>query len=179
MLAVVLLFSVTGCGRETGALDQAGKGEAPALGDRAAVDASVSANRLLTGEGISKRGNKVYLRGVPLSVRENELARALPNKEVLRLALEYDVLPTEDDVEKGLGGLGVPADEENAAMHSARILAENRLLCALVEENAFEAWRTEVNLVDRIRKKSRTQDDWQAYIEKLEDKNKTELILQR
>ncbi len=179
MLALVMLLSVTGCGREATALDQAGKGDAPALSDVAAVEACEAANRLLTGDGISKRGKQVYLRGVPLSVRESELARALPNKEVLRLALKYDVLPTREEAQKRLSGLGAPAGEKNAALDSAMVVAENKVLCELVEQNVFEVWRKKVNPIARIRKQTRTKDDWQAYIAKLDNKNKTELVLQQ
>lgn len=178
VLALVMLLSVTGCGREASALDQAGKGDAPALSDAASVEACAAANRLLTGDGISNRGKRVHMRGVPLSVRESELARALPNKEVLRLALKYDVLPTREDAEKRLSGLRKPG-ENSKAMDSAAVVAENRVLCELVERNAFEVWKKKVNPIARIRKQTRTEEDWKAYIKKLDEKNKTELILQR
>lgn len=169
LLAMALL---AGCGAPTTALDSAGHGDAPAAVHTRAVEAAQAANQIMLGEGISARGHRLYFKGVPLSVREKELAQCLPDKELLYLMQRYKAYGDKQALHDALD-LSVDENEPEA------IIATNRLLQKEVRDKVRAEWRAHPTPWQRLRGVERSDDDFQAYLEKCRDKNKTHLYLLR
>lgn len=176
-LLAVTALAFTACDKEAdGPLAKAGSGEPLQVGDRVDTEAALEANRLMTGDGLTRRGHKVFLDGVPLSVREKDLARALPDKAYLRLAAKYDAFPSEADLKETLGILPDKAGDADVA---AAVISANGQLKSLLEDKVKEAWLANDTLVGQVIGRNRSEGDWEAFIEKERDKDKTELILRR
>lgn len=176
-LLAVTALAFTACDKEAdGPLAKAGSGEPLQVGDRVDTEAALEANRLMTGDGLTQRGHKVFLDGVPLSVREKDLARALPDKTYLRLAAKYDAFPSETDLKETLGILPDKAGDADVA---AAVISANGQLKSLLEDKVKDAWLANDTLVGQVIGRNRSEGDWEAFIEKERDKDKTELILRR
>lgn len=176
-LLLMMVLSLTACGdEEKGPLAAAGSGAPLQAGDKVDAEAAYEGNRLMTGEGVAIRGHKVYLDDVPLAVREKDLARALPDKELLRLAAKYQAFPTEEDLKGGLSPLAQDAD---GIADAAQVISLNGQLKDLLADKVETAWRADRGILAKIRQKDRSTADWEAFLAKQDDKDKTDLILRR
>lgn len=175
LLLILLIGTLTflaGCGAESTDLDRAGQGDRPTATEIHDIKAAQAANQILLGEGVSARGHRLYFKDVPLSVREQDLAQCLPDKELLYLMVKYDAY---GDIQAIRDRMDLTMDENNPDT----MLAMNRFLLEDVRAQVEAAWRDHPSLWQRIRGKERTAADFQAYLEKRQDKDKTHLYLLR
>lgn len=175
LLSFCMMILLAGCGKETSVLDQAGFIPSPAIENKTILEAYESANQLLFGEGVVQSGRDIYFRGVPLSVREEELASVLPNKEVLYLAKKYKAFPSKEELSERLGGM----DLQQQHAYDVNVVMINRYLIGMLNEKVEAAWCADLNPWERIRHQERHGKDYQEYLEKLKHKDKIRLHLQR